>query len=115
MRARRRREYWGAASVVECMLTVTEDAIQPLSLFEQLDAMMVGWLERNADRGGPVHPGVDASAVLIVADDAMPDVERFCDEWSMTVARPARGTIAVIAGPELAVRGFTTIAAMYRP
>jgi hypothetical protein len=96
------------------MPVLTNDTVQPLSLFEQLDAMMLGWLERNADRGGPVRPGVYARAVLTIADNAMRQVERFCAEWDMTVERPARGTIAVIEGPELAVRGFTEITAMYR-
>jgi hypothetical protein len=85
------------------------------ALFEQLDAMMFGWLERNADTGGPVRPGVYAKAVLPIADNAMPEVERFCAEWDMVVERPAEGPIAVIEGPELAVRGFTEITAMYRP
>jgi hypothetical protein len=96
------------------MPALTDDTVQPLTLFEQLDAMMVGWLERNADLGRPVRPGVHATAVLTIADNAMPQVERFCAEWDMAVARPARGTIAVIEGPELAVRGFTEITAMYR-
>ena len=91
------------------MSAFTDDTIQPLTLFEQLDAMMFGWLERNADLGGPVRPGVQAKALLTIADDAMPQIERFCAEWDMAVERRAGGTVAVIEGPELAVRAFTEI------
>lgn len=95
------------------MPALANETVQPFTLFEQLDAMMLGWLERNAECGGPVRPGVYANAVLTIADDAMPDVKRFCAEWDMVVERPARGTVAVIEGPELAVRGFIEITGTY--
>jgi hypothetical protein len=84
----------------------------PLTLSEQLDAMLTGWLERHADQRGPRNPGLRAKAVIAIADRALPEIERFCAGWAMTVQRE-RG-VAVIEGPALAVEGFTAITAMYR-
>jgi hypothetical protein len=84
----------------------------PLTLSEQLDAMLTGWLERQADRRTPGRPDLRAKAVITVADSAMPEVERFCAGWAMTVER--EGGVAVIEGPALVVEGFTEITSMYR-
>jgi hypothetical protein len=86
----------------------------PLTLSEQLDAMLTGWLERRADRRGPGRLGARAKAVMAIADSALDEVEKFCERWAMTLERPARGTIAIVEGPELAVEGFAAISAMYR-
>jgi hypothetical protein len=96
------------------MPVLTDDTVEPLSLSEQLDAMLLGWLERNADRRGPGRLDLRATAVLTIADNAMPEVEKFCAGWDITVERPARGTLAVIEGPALPVQGFSEITAMYR-
>jgi hypothetical protein len=96
------------------MAALTAQTAQPLTLSEQLDAMLLGWLERRADRRAPGDPRLRATAVLTIADNAMAEVRRFCGHWGMTVERPARGTVAVIKGPALAVEGFTEITAMYR-
>jgi hypothetical protein len=85
----------------------------PLTLSEQLDAMLLGWLERQAELREP-SPGLRAKAVITVAESAQPEIERFCARWDMSVERPARGTIVVIEGPALPVEGFTEITAMYR-
>jgi hypothetical protein len=85
----------------------------PLTLSEQLDAMLLGWLERQADRRDP-NPGVRAKAVITVAEGALDQIEHFCARWDMTVERPGRGSIVVIEGPALPVEGFTEITAMYR-
>jgi hypothetical protein len=86
----------------------------PLTLAEQLDAMLLGWLERRADRSRPGPPGERAKAAVTVTDGALPEVARFCARWAMTVERPARGTVALIEGPARAVEGFAAIAAMCR-
>jgi hypothetical protein len=96
------------------MATLTDDTVEPLTLSEQLDAMLLGWLERNAEVRGPGRLDLRATAVVTIADSAMPEVEKFCAGWAITVERPARGTIAVIEGPQLVVQGFTEITAMYR-
>jgi hypothetical protein len=85
----------------------------PLTLSEQLDAMLLGWLERQVDRREP-NPGLRAKAVITVTETAFGEVERFCARWEMTVERPGRGSIAVVEGPALPVEGFTEITAMYR-
>jgi hypothetical protein len=88
-------------------------ADSPLTLSEQLDAMLLGWLERQVERRDP-NPGVRAKAVITIAESALEETERFCAGWDMTVERPGRGSIAVIEGPALPVEGFTEITAMYR-
>lgn len=80
-----------------------------LSLSEQLDAMLHGWLERA---GRSVQPGVRAKAVLTIARAALDEVERFCAKWDMTVER--HDGVVTIEGPALAVEGFAAITAMYR-
>lgn len=84
----------------------------PLSLSEQLDAMLMGWLERRADRGGPGALGRRAKAVVAIAESALGEVETFCAHWAMTVERPARGKLAIVEGPALPVEGFAQIAAL---
>jgi hypothetical protein len=87
---------------------------QPLTLSEQLDAMLLGWLEHLADRRSPARADLRATAVLTIADAALPEVEKFCASWAMTVERPARGVITVIEGPARVVEGFAEITAMFR-
>jgi hypothetical protein len=80
-------------------------------LSEQLDAMLLGWLERHAARREPGPPALRATTVLTVADEAMAEIARFCAGWGMGVRRPARGVIALVEGPARPVEGF---AAIYR-
>jgi hypothetical protein len=89
---------------------MTSDAV--LTLSEQLDAMLLGWLERAAGDRRPAEPGLRGKAVLRIARAALDEVERFCAKWDMTVER--RGVAVVIEGPALAVEGFAAITAMYR-
>lgn len=86
----------------------------PLTLAEQLDAMLMGWLERVAAQRRPAPPDLRATAVLTIADAALPDVETVCASWAMTVERPARGRITVIEGPARVVEGFAEIASLFR-
>jgi hypothetical protein len=86
---------------------------QPLTLSEQLDAMLFGWLERNARLQEPARPGLRAKAVTTIAEAALPEVERFCAKWAMKVERWT-APVAVIEGPALAIQGFAEITRMYR-
>ena len=96
------------------MTTVAGNSVQPLTLSEQLDAMLLGWLERHADRRRPGRPELRARAVMTIAESAMPEIARFCASWDMTVHRQEPGSIAVVEGPALPVQGFAEITAMYR-
>lgn len=90
----------------------------PLSLSEQLDAMLLGWLERHADRHPAGPPGTRAAAFVTVADAAVPEVQRFCASWAMTARRSElsnrRQAVLRVDGPVLPVTGFTEITEMYR-
>ena len=89
----------------------------PLTLSEQLDAMLSGWLDRHDPDGGGRHGGDTACAVVTVAAAAVPELQAFCADWQITVRRSSRGdrwAVLVVEGPELPVRGFTEITAMYR-
>ena len=86
----------------------------PLTLAEQLDAMLMGWLERVARQRRPTAADLRATAVITIDDTALPDVEAVCANWAMTVERPARGRITVIEGPAGVVEGFTDIASLFR-
>jgi hypothetical protein len=85
------------------------DAGFPLSLSEQLDAMLHGWLERAAALRAPVLPGLRATAPIAVSDRELFEVRRVCASWDMTVRRPARGAIAVVEGPARVVEGLAAI------
>ncbi len=84
----------------------------PLTLAEQLDAMLMGWLERVARLRRPAAADLRATAVLTVSDSALADIEAVCANWAMTVERPARGRITVIEGPARVVEGFAEISAL---
>ena len=83
-----------------------------LTRSEQLDAMLLGWLERTAGGRPPAEPGLRGTAVLSIARAALDEVERFNAKWDMTVER--RGAAVVIEGPALAVEGSAAITAIYR-
>jgi hypothetical protein len=75
--------------------------------------MLLGWLERHADLHGPGSPGLRAKAVMTIASTALPQVEKFCAAWGMTLERRSAG-VAIVEGPALPVQGFSEITAMYR-
>lgn len=94
------------------------ETLLPLTLSEQLDAMLLGWLERQAARDTPEPAGTRGAAFVTVTDGAVPEVERFCAGWDMTAERTAlsnsRWVVLRVDGPILPVTGFTEITDMYR-
>jgi hypothetical protein len=99
------------------MPTRTHETL-PLTLSEQLDAMLLGWLEHRADRDRPQSPALRARARITVAEHLMPEVEAFCERWEMTVERApaddADWAVLYVDGPVLPVEGFSAITGMYR-
>jgi hypothetical protein len=93
-------------------------ATPPLTLSEQLDAMLSGWLERYAATHAPGSADAVATAVVTVADPSVPEVEAFCDRWDLSVQRlrhdDGRRSVLRVEGRVLPVRGFTEITGMYR-
>jgi hypothetical protein len=88
-----------------------------LTLSEQLDAMLLGWLERHADRERPGPSHLRARALITVAERHTEEVEAFCARWDMTVRRlegDAGWAQLSVEGPVLPVEGFTAITGMYR-
>jgi hypothetical protein len=84
----------------------------PLTLSEQLDAMLLGWLEHTAERRRPVRPDLHATAVLTIAASAVPELQRFCERWNATLEM--RGAVALVSGPARVVDGLVAIIGMYR-
>ena len=99
------------------MDSLTSDTTFPLTLADQLDAMLLGWLDRHAPDGDLGGPDQVAAGVITVADAHVPEVEAFCAAWGMTVQRSPRAgrwAILVVQGRALPVRGFVEITSMYR-
>ena len=94
------------------------DSTLPLTLSEQLNAMLAGWLDRHAPGGDLGDPRRTAAGVITVAERDVAQVEAFCAGWNMTVRRVPRGdgpwAALIVEGAALPVRGFTEITAMYR-
>jgi hypothetical protein len=86
----------------------------PLTLSEQLDALLLGWLEHRAARGQPELGR--AKAVLTIVDGSVAELERFCARWDMTVCAQRLGlwAVATVEGPSLPIQGLTEITGMYR-
>ena len=99
------------------MPTRTHETL-PLTLSEQLDAMLFGWLEHRADRDRAQSPALRARARVTVAEHLVPEIEAFCERWEMTVERAPAGdaswAVLHVDGPVLPVEGFSAITGMYR-
>ncbi|MDA0162247.1 hypothetical protein OM076_18385 [Solirubrobacter ginsenosidimutans] len=96
------------------MTALRPDFPQILTLSEQLDAMLLGWLERNAQS---VPAEAQAGAILTVVAEHLPEVETFCARWDMRVERLGGGTkwqSIRVDGPRLPVLGFAQITSLYR-
>jgi hypothetical protein len=100
------------------MSSLLTDIVSPLTLSEQLDAMLTGWLDRHAADGELGPADQTAKGVLTVAERDVRQVEAFCARWDMTVQRTTPGdgrwAVLIVEGRALPVRGFTEITAMYR-
>jgi hypothetical protein len=98
--------------------TAHTETLQPLTLSEQLDAMLLGWLERHADHQEPGPADRRAAAFVTVAERCVPEVERFCAGWDMTAERTSlsneRRAVLRVDGLLLPVTGFAAITDMYR-
>jgi len=90
----------------------------PLTLSEQLNAMLAGWLDRHAPDGDLDGPDQIAAGIITVAQAQLAEVEAFCAGWDMTVQRSPRAegrwAVLVVQGRPLPVRGFLEITSMYR-
>jgi len=100
------------------MSSAATDLTSPLTLSEQLDAMLFGWLERRARTAEPPLAEVTARALVPVADGQVAEVMAFCARWDLA-ARPAPRnhggwTTLGIAGRLLPVEGVVEIAALLR-
>ena len=104
--------------VLLLMTSLRRDIPAPLTLSEQLDAMLSGWLDRHAPDGDLGPRDRTAKAVMNVGAAHVGEIEAFCAHWDLTVWRATpRGSaraVLVIEGRELPVRGFTEITSMYR-
>jgi hypothetical protein len=99
------------------MTAFATDSLIPLTLSEQLNAMLSGWLDRHAPDYDSDNDGV-AGGIITVADRDVAEVEAFCAQWDLAVRRTGRSdpswAVLIVEGPALPVRGFTEITAMYR-
>ena len=93
-------------------------ARMPLTLTEQLDAMLTGWLERAADTGNTLSLQQVVVAVIPVRADLVEQIRAFCDRWEMTVTDTGHDAgawrVLKISGRALPVLGFAEITGMYR-
>ncbi len=89
-----------------------------MTLAEQLDSLLFGWLEQRADTGPPRRADARGTAVVAVTERLVPDVEAFCARWNLGVrVRPAdTGHWAVLRvdGPSLPVEGLAAVIELYR-
>ena len=99
------------------MTAFATDSLIPLTLSEQLNAMLSGWLDRHAPDYDSDNDGI-AGGIITVADRDVAEVEAFCAQWDVAVRRTGRSdpswAVLIVEGPALPVRGFTEITAMYR-
>jgi hypothetical protein len=94
---------------------MSETTLSPatLSLADQLDAMLLGWLERRNAGAAQQPTGGDATAVITVAAAAVPGVEALCARWGLGVHRPGRGEgpwiVLCVSGRPLPIMGLAEI------
>ena len=84
----------------------------PLTLAEQLDAMLLGWLEHAAEQRESSQPDLRATAVLTIAASVVEDLQALCDRWAMTIEM--RGSVALVSGPVRVVDGLVAVTGLYR-
>jgi hypothetical protein len=88
------------------------------TLSDQLDTMLLTWLAKHAANRS-YRADERATAVMSVADANVPELERLCAKWDLTVSRrPHRRplwSVVHVSGPALQVLGLTEITAQRRP
>ena len=94
------------------MAAHSTDIASPLTLAEQLDAMLLGWLEHAADRRGATRADLRATAILTIAPALVAELQGLCERWDLTLEM--RGAVGVIAGPARVVDGLVAVIGMHR-
>lgn len=95
----------------------TEAPVWPLSLADELDAMLMGWLEHEAD--DPSDEAVDAATAVITVEASMvAELEDVCARWALSVRPGAKATgrwsVLCVTGRPLPVVGLTEVIALLR-
>jgi hypothetical protein len=89
-----------------------------MTLSDQLDSLLFGWLEHRADTGPPRRADAQGTAILAVAERLVPEVESFCERWDLGVrvqpSDPGRWAVLRVDGPSLPVEGLAAIIELYR-
>jgi hypothetical protein len=98
--------------------TSAPDPPIPLTLSEQLDAMLTGWLERRTAGRRPLVGDMTATLLITVARARVAEFERFCAGWQLAVEPVAGGAgawaVLRVEGRALPIEGLTEITGMYR-
>jgi hypothetical protein len=99
------------------MSDATETHIWPLSLADELDAMLMGWLEHEADT--PTNESLEAASAVITVDASMAaELEDVCARWDLSIRPGAktsgRWTVLCVSGRPLPVVGLTEVIALLR-
>jgi hypothetical protein len=95
----------------------TPTPLWPLSLADQLDAMLMGWLEHEADE--PEHQPIDAATAVITVEESMvPELEDLCARWDLSIRPGAHASgkwsVLCVTGRPLPVVGLTEVIALLR-
>jgi hypothetical protein len=95
----------------------TEAPVWPLSLADELDAMLMGWLEHEAD--DPANESVDAATAVITVEASMVgELEELCARWDLSIRPGAqasgRWSVLCVSGRPLPVVGLTEVIALLR-
>jgi hypothetical protein len=90
----------------------TTDIAKILTLCDQLDAMLLGWLERSARRRPPGHLDLRATGVLALAAGALPELRRLCARWDLDIE--TRQNVALVTGPARVIEGLVAVTAIAR-
>jgi len=97
--------------------TTTEAALWPLSVADELDAMLMGWLEHEADE--PQHQSVEAATAVVTIDESMvAQLEDLCARWDLSIRPGAHAngkwSVLCVSGLPLPVLGLTEVIGLLR-
>ncbi len=87
-----------------------------MTLTDQLDSLLFGWLEDRAETGPVRRPDARGTVVLSVKDRLVPEVEAFCERWDLGVrVKPAgHWSVLRVDGPSLPIEGLAAVIELYR-